>query len=92
MYKAIRLAWQLSLEKIIIVTDAKEVLEKIKKPTYESDNYSIILDIKLKILLQQKAGKRIVIVWVPRQSVKGNIRADQIAKEERQETRGKFLT
>ena len=81
IYKAIRYAWQEEYPNTLIITDSKSVLDKLGAVSYSTGAYSIILDIKLKIELQEKRGRRIIIAWVPRLSVQGNRKADLLAKD-----------
>ena len=57
------------------------MLTKIEKAHYNSDSFSIILDIKNKIMLQERSGKEITVMWLPRCSVSGSSKADNLAKQ-----------
>ena len=91
IWKGIRYAWEEGHEKTLIVTDAKRVVDKIAKPYYGTDSLSIILDIKCKIMLQEREGKRVKILWLPRLSVIGSRRADFLAKRGDPEQREEYF-
>ena len=73
-----------NMRKIIILTDAKAVLEKLSRSQITPTLPSAILDIKLKICLMTKQGYLIRLIWIPGHSnILGNNEADGLAKTAR---------
>ena len=65
-----------------VFTDSKAVIDRLGSPKFSHKEYSIILDIKLKLDLLKKKGFKIHIIWVPgHRGIKGLEVADALAKE-----------
>ena len=84
--KGIRHAWFNNYKKVIIVSDAKGVIQESSQNRVSSNYANCIMDIKLKLMLMERQGVELTLVWMPvHMGISEMEKIDEIAKEARNE-------
>lgn len=80
IHNVILLTFDMSLPRVTIISDSKNVLEALSNPQPKINNYLIPL-IKAKLEAAQQRGTQIRLLWMPsHRGIRGNEIADSLAK------------